>query len=83
MRNIIKAYKQVLSESQNQNPKEYDFEGEMTKKDLEVIMMHAQHLIETLGDNDNLPEWVQAKITIAKDYMQTVCDYLYAEKTSK
>ena len=81
MRNITEAYKQVLSGTQN--PKEYDFEGEMTKKDLEVIIMHAQHLIETLDDNDNLPEWVQSKITIAKDYMQTVCDYIYAEKNSK
>ena len=62
------------------NKKEYDYEGEMTKKDLEVIKMHADHLIEMVNDTDNLPEWVQAKITVAKDYMQTVCDYLYAEQ---
>ena len=85
MRNITEAYKKVISnkttsESDNPNPKEYDYEGEMTKKDLEVIIMHAERLMAMMNDADNLPEWVQAKITIAKDYMQTVCDYLYAEK---
>ena len=76
----MKTFKQLKETvNKNPNPKEYDYEGEMTKKDLEVIMMHAEHLISMLDDTDNLPEWVQAKITIAKDYMQTVCDYLYAE----
>jgi len=33
-----------------------------------------------LGDNDNLPEWVQKKLSLASDYMQTIADYLASEK---
>jgi hypothetical protein len=36
-----------------------------------------------LTDNDNLPEWVQSKITKAEDYISTCKDYLKSEKTQK
>jgi hypothetical protein len=32
-----------------------------------------------LEDSDNLPEWVQSKITKAEDYMSTVANYMEAE----
>jgi len=32
-----------------------------------------------LKDDDNLPEWVQSKITKAEDYMSTVANYLESE----
>jgi hypothetical protein len=60
------------------NAKEYDYEGEMAKNDMEVIIMHCKHVTDMLEDTTNLPEWVQSKITLAKDYMSTVCDYLHS-----
>jgi hypothetical protein len=33
-----------------------------------------------LGDDDNLPEWVQNKITKATDYIDSVRDYLKSER---
>jgi hypothetical protein len=32
-----------------------------------------------LEDNDNLPEWVQSKITLAEDYISTVANYMMSE----
>jgi hypothetical protein len=32
-----------------------------------------------LEDSDNLPEWVQSKITKAEDYMSTVANYMASE----
>jgi hypothetical protein len=33
-----------------------------------------------VGDDDNLPEWVQSKVTKATDYIRSVGDYLESEK---
>jgi hypothetical protein len=33
-----------------------------------------------LGDNENLPEWVQKKINLAQEYIDTVRDYLAANR---
>ena len=58
---------------------EYDQEGDMAKSDLRSIMANAKRVHDMLEDNDNLPEWVQSKITKAEDYMSTVANYLNAE----
>ena len=58
------------------NEHEYDHEGEMAKTQLRGMMMHAKKLHDMLEDDTNLPEWVQAKITLASDYMQTAADYV-------
>ena len=58
---------------------EYDYEGEMALNQLDTIMRHAEYLKDMIKPNTNLPEWVQAKITLAADYIQTSCDYLTSE----
>jgi hypothetical protein len=62
-----------------EDPAEYDQEGDMAKTQLRSIKYHADELHEMLGDTDNLPEWVQSKLTLAQDYLQTVCDYMYSK----
>jgi hypothetical protein len=47
------------------NKGEYDREGDMAKDDLESLAMAAKELHSILGDDENLPEWVQSKITKA------------------
>jgi len=61
------------------DPNEYDQEGDMAKTQLKTIMDAAQELSDMLGDDDNLPEWVQNKITKATDYIDSVRDYLKSE----
>lgn len=65
------------------NPSEYDQEGDMAMTQLRSIVHHAQQLHDQLKPNDNLPEWVQSKITLAQDYMQTAYDYMYSEKNEE
>lgn len=62
------------------DPNEYDQEGEMAKTQLKTIARNAQDLMNMLGDNDNLPEWVQNKITKANDYLDSATDYLKSKK---
>lgn len=61
------------------DPKEYGFEGEMVMSQLKGIMQHAQSLHGMLKPNTDLPEWVQSKITLAYDYIQTATDYMSTE----
>jgi hypothetical protein len=58
---------------------EYDYEGDMARSQLQSIVMNAQKVHDMLKDNDNLPEWVQSKITLAEDYILTVSNYMATE----
>jgi hypothetical protein len=59
---------------------EYDEEGDMAKSDLQIMADAALELHGLLADEENLPEWVQAKITLATDYIDTARDYMKAKK---
>jgi hypothetical protein len=62
---------------------EYDQEGDMAKSDLRSIMANAKRLHDMIEDADNLPEWVQSKITKAEDYISTVANYMAAEMSEE
>ena len=55
---------------------EYDQEGAAAKDDIKTVLRHAQALQKVLGDNDNLPEWVQAKLAKIEGMMTAVDDYM-------
>ena len=59
---------------------EYDREGDMAKDDLQSIAMAAKELHAILGDDQNLPEWVQSKITKALDYINTSNQYMHQQE---
>jgi hypothetical protein len=59
---------------------EYGQEGDMAKDDLKSAIMAAKELHSILGDNDDLPEWVQSKITKALDYLESSNRYMSREK---
>ena len=61
------------------DPREYGYEGEMVMSQLKGIMNHAKQLHDMLEPSTDLPEWVQSKITLAYDYMQTAADYMATE----
>ena len=58
---------------------EYDREGDMAKDDLRTIDDAVEELYSILRADDNLPEWVQSKITKAVDYIDTARDYMKAQ----
>ena len=60
----------------DKEPGEYDQEGDMAKQDLATAANAAEELRSILDSDENLPEWVQSKITKAVDYLDTVRDYM-------
>jgi hypothetical protein len=77
------AIKEFADEEENIsliNKGEYDREGEMAKDDLESLAMAAKELHSILGDDENLPEWVQSKITKALDYINSSNQYMHQQK---
>ena len=62
---------------------EYDREGDMAKEQLHTIELAAEELASILGDDDNLPEWVQSKITKAMDYVDTARDYMISAQADQ
>ena len=48
----------------------------MAKRDAMECAEDAQAVANMIQDADNLPEWLESKITLAADYMNRVKDYL-------
>jgi hypothetical protein len=83
----MKTFKQILEESfklneaeDDEQAGEYDYEGDMAKTQLKSIIRNSMDMHDMLEDDDNLPEWVQSKITLAEDYITTAYNYLTSEK---
>lgn len=53
-----------------------DHEGEMARSQLERTASLSNSLANRMQDGMQLPAWVQAKITKAADYIQSVHNYL-------
>ena len=77
--NVKKGRVVTKMAKEEKDPKEYGYEGDMAINQLKTIMRHAEYLIDMMKPDTDLPEWVQSKITLAADYIQTSCDYLTSE----
>jgi len=65
------------------------YEDDWMQKDDEADMAHGQlsnikrlsaELCDMIGSEEQLDAWVQAKLTKAEDYLQSVYGYLYGEE---
>ena len=70
------VYKQA---NEAKDPREYGYEGEMAISQIKSIMNHANQMMGMLKPDTDMPEWVQSKITLANDYIQTAADYFATE----
>ena len=77
-RSKLLTREQGVAEDYDQD--EYDEEGEMAKTDARTIEDAAEELQSILDDQENLPEWVQKKISLAKDYVDRARDYMKANR---
>jgi len=59
------------------------YEGHMTKSQLFQIAQDSTQLHGMLQDSDDLPEWVQSKIAVIADDLDSVFDYLEYELVSR
>ena len=70
------GYHQV---SEAKDEKEYGYEGDMALNQLATLIRCGEMIKDMLKPDTDMPEWVQSKITLATDYIQTAADYLYSE----
>ena len=74
--NLTKTIKSISEDIDPADVGEYDREGEMAIDQLETAAEAANELRSILDADENLPEWVQSKITKALDYLDTSRDYM-------
>ena len=67
---------------ENYNP-EYDDEAGMADNNLETLKRAVQGLDDIIRPGDNLPEWCQEKIAVAKSMLIHVSDYMKSEEEAK
>jgi hypothetical protein len=67
------------SVSESKDEQEYGYEGDMALNQLATLIRCGEMIKDMLKPDTDLPEWVQSKITLATDYIQTAADYLYSE----
>ncbi len=53
--------------------------GKMARTDLVTIAKDAQELVNMFGDDAELPDWVESKLTKASDYINSVKKYIGGE----
>jgi hypothetical protein len=59
---------------------EYDDEAGMADNNLETLKRAVDGIDDVIQTGDNLPEWCQEKIAVAKSMLVTVWDYMLSEK---
>jgi hypothetical protein len=72
-----KMKKAELEEAKDEQ--EYGYEGDMALNQLATLTRCAEMIKEILKPDTDMPEWVQSKITLATDYIQTAADYMHSE----
>lgn len=75
--------KKLKEAKEDKDEREYGYEGEMAISQIKSIMNHASMLMKMLKPDTDMPEWVQSKITLANDYIQTAADYFATEMTEE
>jgi len=70
---------EAIGAKDKQDEGEYGYEGDMAMSQLRTIIRNCQEMMKVLDKETDMPEWVQSKITLATDYLQTANDYLMSE----
>lgn len=75
----LKELKQRVAEMSPDNA-EYNDEAGMADNNLETLKRAVDGLDDIINAGDNLPEWCQEKIAVAKSMLVTVWDYMQSEE---
>ena len=76
--NVIKP--EPAHEPEREQHGDYDYRGRMTKSNLYNIAKHAKMLHDMLEDNEDIEPWVEEKIAVATEAIETVAEYMEYEK---
>ena len=58
---------------------EYDREGDMVKDNIHTIRREVDELEKIIGNNENLPEWVEEKLSQAKGMIMAASEYMQTQ----
>jgi len=75
----VEELDEAIGAKDKQDEGEYGYEGDMAMSQLRTIIRNCQEMMKVLDKETDMPEWVQSKITLATDYLQTANDYLMSE----
>ena len=78
MPNFRKKFNEDDVEMKDQG--EYDEEGSMVKDNIHTIRRAIDELENCISDNDNMPEWVEEKISQAKGMIQAASEYIQTQQ---
>jgi hypothetical protein len=78
-RQAAKADK-AQADVQKLTKEEHDYEYEMARNQLTTASRSIERLMGMLKGEGNLEAWVQSKLTMAADYLDTVADYMESDK---
>lgn len=70
----------MIEASGNDSDNYDEFRGQMARTQLMSTADKARELAMEIKDDTQLEAWVESKITLAEDYIQTVYDYLKYNK---
>jgi hypothetical protein len=73
------GYRPVSQVKEAKDEQEYGYEGDMALNQLATLIRCGEMIQDMLKPDTDMPEWVQSKITLATDYIQTAADYMYSE----
>ena len=59
---------------------EYGMEGSYAKNQIHSMLRVLTHLKNAIGDDEDLPEWVQEKLSQSKGMIVNLMDYVISEK---
>jgi hypothetical protein len=76
---VLNAAKKAGHLEEAKDEQEYGYEGDMALNQLATLTRCAEMIKEILKPDTDMPEWVQSKITLATDYIQTAADYMHSE----
>jgi hypothetical protein len=62
---------------------EKDPEGQMAQGELRSAARNALLIDSMIGEQSDIPEWVQGKLTLASDYLRTVSEYMQHPGTDR
>jgi hypothetical protein len=79
---IAIAMKKEGNQPMNEYNAEYDDEAGMADNNLETLERAVEGIDDLIQSGDNLPEWCQEKIAVAKSMLVAVWDYMYSEEAS-
>ena len=75
---IAIAMKKAGDRPMNEYNAEYDDEAGMADNNLETLERAVRGIDDLIDSGDNLPEWCQEKIAVAKSMLVSVWDYMYS-----